>query len=172
MTKAASSICRVLLLAAALALATTGVSAAAGSTTPETKARMLQLIETLETDPFIRNGKAIRGEVTTWLIDAPDIHVALCPSLLGDITKIKSDEGGTLVVQLMFSEAKFILDHPDQASDQGAVNVAGVAGVLRTYASMKAVKPALAIREFDELAKLQASGQLAAEVIKRSESCH
>lgn len=39
-------------------------------------------------------------------------------------------------------------------------NVAGVEGVLRAYAAMKAAKPKLAIRQFDELVKRQAAGQL------------
>jgi len=91
--------------------------------------------------------------------------------VLGDFRKIKGDEGGTLVVQLMFSEAKFILEHPDKATDQHAINVAGVEGVLRTYGAMKAAKPKLAIPEFDRLVKLQESGQLVAAVDEGLAKC-
>jgi hypothetical protein len=154
-----------------MAVAATQVAGAAENTSAETKARMIQLINKLETEPFTKDGKEIRGEVLTWLTEAPDVSVRVCANMFGNIKKIKSEEGGTLVVQLMFSEAKFILEHPEKAADQRAVNVAGVEGVLRTYAAMQAVNPKLSIREFDQLAQLQASGQLAAEVESRLATC-
>lgn len=153
------------LLIVALSAASTTRAAAAGEVTPtETKVRMIQLIGELESDPFATNSEEIRGEVMSWLTDAPDVTVKVCARVLGDIDKIKGDEGETLVVQLVFSEAKFILEHPDKATDQRAINVAGVEGVLKTYAAMKIAKPKLAIREFDQLVKLQASGQLGAAI--------
>lgn len=132
---------------------------------------MIQLINKLESDPFTKDGKDVRAEVLIWLTEAPDVSVSLCPDVLGDIRKIKGDDGKTLVVQLMYSEAKFILEHPDKAADQLAVNVAGVEGVLRTYAAMQAVKPKLSIPEFDQLSQLQASGQLVAAVETRLATC-
>ena len=172
MKESTSSACRALLLAALSMVATTSVVNAAEATSAETKARMISLISKLESDPFTRDGRDIRGEVISWLTEAPDVTVKVCTNVLGDITKIKGDDGGTLVVQLMLSEAKFILEHPDKEADQLAVNVAGIEGVLRTYAAMRAVKPKLAIREFDQLAQLQTSGQLAAETDKRLATCN
>ena len=171
MTPTASSICRRFFLVVAFATATTHAVTAAENTSAETKARMIQLVDKLETDPFTKDGKEIRGELLTWLTEAPDVSVTICPNMFGDIKKIKGNEATILVVQLMFSEAKFLLEHPDRSSDTLAVNVAGVEGVLRTYASMQTVKPKLAIREFDQLAQLQASGQLAAKVEARVAEC-
>jgi hypothetical protein len=152
-------------------MATTSAASAAGVTSAETKARMIQLIDKLETDPFTKDGKDVRAEVLTWLAEAPDVSVTVCANVLGDIKKIKGDEGGILVVQLMFSEAKFILENPDKATNQLAINVAGVEGVLRTYTAMKSVKPKLAVREIDQLAQLQADEQLAAAVAARMAAC-
>ena len=167
----ASSFFKAALLTTLCAIATVCV-AAAEVTSAETKARMIQLINKLESDPFLKDGKKVRGEVLSWLTEAPDVTVTVCTDVLGDIDNIKGDEVGTLVVQLMFSEAKFILEHPDMAANQHAVNVAGVEGVLRTYASMQAVKPKLAIPEFDQLARMKASGQLGAEVKRRLAACN
>src|SRR5690348_13155036 len=125
------------------------ICAAAEPTSDKTKARMIELIGKLEADPFTKDGREIRSEVLIWLTEAPDVSVSVCGDVLGDITKFKGDEGGTLVVQLAFSEAKFILEHPDKAADQHEINVAGVEGVLRTYASMRVSKPKLAIRQLD-----------------------
>lgn len=149
----------------------TATATATKDTPAETKAIMIQLINQLERDPFLKDGKSVRGEVLSWLTDAPDVSVNVCTHVLGDISKIKGDDGGTLVVQLMFSEAKFILEHPDKATDQHAINVAGIEGVLKTYASMQASKPKLSIREFDQLSKMKTSGQLSAEVEKRLTKC-
>lgn len=146
--------------------------AAGGQETPAaTKTRMIQLIGMLESDPFLKDGKEVRGEIMSWLVEAPDVTVKICPNVLGDVRKIKGNEGRILVVQLGFSEAKFILENPDKATDQHAINVAGVEGVLRTYAAMKTTKPKLAIPEIDRLVKLQESGQLGAAVDEGLAKC-
>ena len=163
---------RALLLVVTSSIATMHAGAAEQETSAATKTRMIQLIGTLESDPFQKDGKEVRGEVMTWLVEAPDVSVRICPNVLGDIKKIKGDEGGILVVQLGFSQAKFILENPDKAADQHAVNVAGVEGVLRTYAAMKTTKPKLAIPEIDRLVKLHASGQLGAAVDEGLAKCN
>lgn len=153
------------------AVVTMRVSAAEPKTSAATEARMLQLIGVLESNPFIKDGKEIRGEVMSWLVEAPDVAVMLCPEVLGDVREIVDDESATLVVQMMFSEAKFILENPDKATDQHAINVAGVEGVLRTYAAMRAKKRKLALPQFDRLVKLQAAGQLGAAVDEGLANC-
>jgi hypothetical protein len=147
------------------------VCAAAEPTSDKTRARMIQLIGKLEADPFAKDGEEIRSEVLTWLTEAPDVTVSVCRDVLGDITRFKDAEGGILALQLAFSEARFILEHPDKALDQHAIKVAGVEGVLRTYASMRVSKPKLAIRQIDEWSRLQTSGQLGPEVDKRLAAC-
>ena len=159
------------LLAALVTTVMISTATAAEVTSTETKARMIQLINKLESDPFMKDGKIVRGEVLSWLTEAPDVSVNVCTHVLGDIRKIKGDDAGTLVVQLMFSEARFILEHPDKATDQHAINVAGIEGVLRTYASMQASKPKLSISELDELSQMNTSGQLGTEVDKRLVEC-
>jgi hypothetical protein len=161
----------VLLFVVFSAVAVMRVSVAAEETSAATKTRMIQIIETLESNPFVKDGKKIRGEVMSWLTEAPDVAVMLCPEVLGIVRDDLDDDAATLVVQMMFSQAKFILEHPDKATDQHAVNVAGVEGVLRTYAAMQAKKPKLAIPEFDRLVKLQASGQLGVAVDEGLAKC-
>jgi hypothetical protein len=153
------------------AIATMQVVAAEQETSAATKARMIQLISILESDPFLKEATEVRDEILGWLAEAPDVTVKVCPKVLGDIRKIKGEEGGTLVVQLMFSEAKFILEHPDKATDQHAINVGGVEGVLRTYAAMKVAKPNLAIPEFERLIEVQSAGGLGAVVDEGLKKC-
>ena len=171
MNKNTSTFARALPIMALSVFATMQGVAAEQKTSAATKARMIQLISVLESDPFLKDGTEVRDEIMSWLAEAPDVTVKVCPKVLGDIKKIKGDEGGMLVVQLMFSEAKFILEHPDKAMDQHAINVGGVEGVLRTYAAMKTAKPKLAIPEFERLIEVQAAGGLGDMVDQGLEEC-
>jgi hypothetical protein len=132
---------------------------------------MIELITQLENDPFHKEGKKIRGEVLVWLTEAPDVSVTLCLDVLGEMKKFKGDEGSALSAQFLFEQARFILEHADQAGDQKAINLAGVEGVLRTYERMKATKPKLKIEGADSLAALKASGGLEAHVAQRVAGC-
>jgi hypothetical protein len=129
-------------------------------TSPEVKARMIQLIGTLEADPYNKDAKDYRREVLLWLTDAPDVTVELCASLLGDVKKLKGDDGAALVGQLAFSEAKYILEHPDKANDRHAVSAAGIDGVLRTYVAMKQAKPKLQFEPMEKLLQVEADEKL------------
>lgn len=140
-------------------------------TTPETKAHMLQLINTLETDPFNKNAKENAREVLLWLTNAPDVTVQLCGGVMGELSKFKGGEGSTLVGQLIFSEAKFILENPDKANDQQAINVSGVEGVIRTYNAMKQAKPKLKIEPMEKLLQLQSEHKLEAFIEEALKKC-
>ena len=133
-------------------------------TSPATKARMIQLINTLETDPYNERARNDRREVLAWLTDAPDVTVVLCASVLGDKKALIGDDGAALAGQLAFSEAKYLLEHPEKAKDYRAINIAGVEGVLKTYSAMKKAKPGLSIESMDSLARIQANGTLEAFV--------
>lgn len=140
-------------------------------TSPETKQRMIQLIATLETAPYVDDAKDYRREVLEWLADAPDVSVVLCAEMLGDVEQLKGDDGAILVGQLAFSQARFILEHPAQANDKHAVNVAGVDGVLRTYVAMQQAKPGLKYDALDKLIQLEADEKLDAYVDQALKKC-
>jgi hypothetical protein len=163
---------RVSVLLGLLLISALGISAFRGEpTSPETRARMIKLIGQLESDPYVDNGKEIRREVMVWLIDAPDISVSPCPHVIGDIKKMRDDDGALLVTQLVFSEAKFILEHPDKASDKLAVSLGGVEGVLRTYSAMKKARPSLTVGEMEHLVEAQSQGRLDAVVGEGLSQC-
>jgi len=62
-----STFAQVILLIGLSVVATMRVSAAEQGTSAATKARMIQLITMLESDPFLKDGKEVRGEVMSWL---------------------------------------------------------------------------------------------------------
>jgi hypothetical protein len=131
-----------------------------GPSTPEERKRAVEIATLLENDPLNKD-QALSRELLFWLISVPDISVTMCTNVLGDYSKIKGDYAPTITAQLTFSEAKFIIEHPDQASDDHQVYLAGVEGVLRTYQNIKKAKPKVKIEPLEQLLVKQQAGELA-----------
>lgn len=163
-TLTTAAFCLVALFAPGAVASASSPAAQKQPTSSDAKARMIQRIGHLESDPYAKDGKEARREVLLWLVDAPDVSVSICTDVLGDIKKLTGDDGATLTTQLAFSEAKYILEHPEKAADRHAVNVAGVEGVLRTYEAMKQAKPKVRFDTMDQLLEMRAAGGLDAFV--------
>jgi len=131
-----------------------------GPSTPAERKRAVEIATLLENDPFNQDAKALSQELLVFLIQVPDIPVHLCSSVLGDYKKIKGDYAPTITAQLSFSQAKFIIEHPEQANDEYQEYLAGVEGVLRTYQNIKRAKPKVKIDPLEDLLIKQQAGQL------------
>jgi hypothetical protein len=160
-----------------LALSTSGLCAgtavAAEPTSSAQRAEMIRLINGLEKKPYGPDADNSRKVVMDWLTEAPDVTVNVCGALLGDIDDLegeKDDPG--LLLQLMFAEARLILEHPEQAGDDKAVHTAGVEGVLAFYAAMKAEKPGVKIAPIEKIAKARADGKLPEFIDKAIAKCN
>jgi hypothetical protein len=132
-----------------------------GPSTPDERKRAVEIATLLENDPLNKDEKALSRELLIWLIEVPDIHVKICTNVFGDYSKIKGDYAPTITTQVTFSEAKFIIQHPEQANDEYQVYLAGVEGVLKTYANIKKAKPRVKMETLDLLLVKQQSGELA-----------
>ncbi|MDX6558450.1 MAG: hypothetical protein QOF72_1499 [Blastocatellia bacterium] len=132
-----------------------------GPSTPDERKRAVEIATLLENDPLNKDEKALSRELLIWLIEVPDIHVKICTNVFGDYSKIKGDYAPTVTAQATFSEAKFIIEHPEQASDEYQVYLAGVEGVLKTYVNIKKAKPKVKMEALELLLVKQQSGQLA-----------
>ena len=132
-----------------------------GPSTPEERSNAVKAARLLETDPFHKDAKKIREWFTLWLIEVPDISIGICtdylPGLYG--TKNKNHES-ELVGQMMFSSAAFIIEHPDQAKDNVAVNLAGLEGTLKMYEAVLKTKPNAKISTLDQLLGKRDKGEL------------
>ena len=156
------------LFAVALGLgATTGLAQTRGPSTPEERKRAVEIATLLENDPLNKDAKDLSARLLKFLIDVPDIVVPICTAVLGDYSKIKGDYAPTISAQLMFSEAKFIMEHQEQAKDHHQIYLAGVEGVIRTYGNIKKAKPKVKIKPLEELLVKQQGGQLS-EFVKNA----
>lgn len=143
-----------------------------GPSTPEERKKAVELATFLETNPFAKEAKEIRRGLLFFLTDVPDITVTICISVFGESGKFKGDYEPELLGQTMFSQGKFIIEHPDKAEDEVAVQLAGVEGVLRTWQAIKAAKPKAKFPLLDELLVKQQAGTLADHVQEGWKKCN
>ena len=67
------------------------------------------------------------------LSDVHDIHVPLCPALLGEFSGMKYAYSHAITRQYMLASAAFLIQNPDKAADSKAMNLAAVESFLKTY---------------------------------------
>jgi hypothetical protein len=164
-----------LLLFSAAALILCGAQGAysqkRGPSTPEERRRAVEMINFLETKPLEKEAKKYRESLLYFLIEVPDITVNVCTNALSGAKPFKGDYESELFGQMMYSQAKFVIENPDRANDDAAAYLAGVEGVLRTWAAIKAAKPKAKFPLLDELAEKQSAGTLAEHVRTNAAKC-
>ena len=141
-----------------------------GPSTPEERQTAVKAAHLLESDPFNKDAKKIREWFTVWLIEVPDIHIELCGQYLGPVFTSKKNYDSELFGQTMFSSAAFIIEHPEQANDRVAVNLAGLEGALKTYEAILKAKPKARWEFLDELIAKGDKDELRAYVKEISET--
>lgn len=139
--------------------------------TPEQRKQAVEIATFLETNPFAKEAKDYRSALFVFLTDVPDISVKLCTDVFGESKRFKGDYEGELMMQLGFSQAKFIIENPEKAQDEAAVYLAGVEGVLRTWQAIKTAKPKAKFALMDELLEKQKAGTLAEHVRTGMQGC-
>src|SRR5215472_5903096 len=107
-----------------------------GPSTPQERAKAVQIARTLEADPLQTGSKDMRSWFTLWLIEVPDITLNMCGEELGPVFHASNRDKNfvtEIFSQSMFSAVSFIIEHPDQAKDAVTVYTAGVDGSLKAY---------------------------------------
>ena len=140
--------------------------------TPEQRKQVVEMVTFLETSPLAKEAKGYRMKLFGFLAAVPDISVKLCTNVLGESKRLKGDYSDDLVsFQLMFSQAKFLIENPDKAQDDAAVYLAAVEGVLRTWEAIKVEKPKAKFPLMDELLQKRQAGTLAEHVKAATSGC-
>jgi hypothetical protein len=138
-----------------------------GPSTQAERDRALAAIADLEIHPLGPNAKNEREWLTIWLIQVPDIHVGLCSSLLPGRTKGNKQDEDLLAVQVMFSSARYAIQHSGGDTKSLDQYQEGVEGALRMYEALIVEKPKDRRPEMDELIQRKKDGTLAEFVKKR-----
>jgi hypothetical protein len=135
--------------------------AKAKRSTPEERAKAVQLAQELERQPASEDAVHKRR----WLLDfyqrVPDITITVC-DLLGPFPKAEHPYFSYVLAQSMFSSGAFMIEHPDQASDQVAVQTAGIEGALQVYDVFVKAMPEDRLPYLDDLVAKRNDGSLKA----------
>ena len=137
----------------------------------EDRLSAVKLARYLEQNPLAADAKDKRGAVLGWIIAIPDLTVTIC-SLVPELIETKKNYSSELFVQATISQAAFMIEYPDSANDDEAVNLAGMVGTLRTYQSILREKPQAKWPALDELLKKEPTGELVEHVQKLTKTCN
>lgn len=131
-----------------------------GPSTPEERAQAVRLTRALEADPLNKDAKDARNWLLMWLADVPDISVTICTDYFKPLLEKNKNYSSEIVFQHMVSSAAFIIEHPEQAKDDVAVNKAGLEGSLKAYEAILKAKPKAKWPFLDELIERREKGTL------------
>jgi hypothetical protein len=157
----------VLLAMTVLASSVPAESKTRGPSTPQERARALSYVQSLEQNPLAKDSLDKRMWLTEWIVQVPDFTVKLCCKDLDSLDKINDTYSNQLRMQVIYSQAAFILQHPKVKSD-AEKQAAGLAGALRAYRAIQRFDPSAQYPVLDNLLSLEKQGKLVQYLEKQS----
>jgi hypothetical protein len=139
--------------------------------TAEDRQRLVTIAHKLEAAPLDPALAPERQWAVNFVIGAPDVHVRICPTLLGDLRRPKYKYRSEISEQLLISSAAFVIEHPDQTENYRAQSVGGMEGVLRAYSAIIKAEPQATAKSLDALLEKQREGKLADAVWEIVKDC-
>jgi hypothetical protein len=131
-----------------------------GPSTAEERAKVIDLTRKLENDPLNPQAEEWRVWLAKWIDEVPDIIIPVCPPLLPQLLRSNRNYAHELAMQVVYSSAAFIVEHPREQVDQQAVFQAGVDGMLKAYQSLLKAKPRARWYFLDSLIDMRDKGAL------------
>lgn len=137
-----------------------------GPSTPEERARAIAYVHSLEENPLAKDGLEKRMWLTEWIVEVPDVTVNACCKELGSLDKVNNTYSNQLRMQVIYSQAAFLLQHPEE-KNAAAIQAAGLAGTLRAYRAIQRFDPTAKYPLLDNLSALEKQGKLQQYVQKK-----
>lgn len=131
-----------------------------GPSTEQERSMALTLIDDLEKNPLGQSATDERRWLTVWLIEVPDIHIGYCLGVLPDLPKGNKNDVNIIATQLMYSGARYAIEHPGSTAEDPGQYIAGVRGTLLVYEVLVAQKPKDRLAALDDLLKQRDAGTL------------
>jgi hypothetical protein len=145
---------------------------ARGPSTPEERAKVIELTRILERDPLNENAGATRQWLREWTIEVPEIRFHVCNELLSEGLGENYPYSREINLQTILSGALFTLEHQDKRRDDVGAYIAGVEGSLRMYEVLAKSRPDARSSFLDGLVTMRDRGKLADHVAKlAAEKC-
>jgi hypothetical membrane protein len=145
---------------------------ARGPSTPEERAKVIELTRMLERDPLHENADATRQWLREWTIEVPEIRFHVCNELLSHGLSENYPYSREINLQTILSGAVFTLEHQDKVRDDVGAYIAGVEGSLRMYEVLAKSRPDARSAFLDGLVAMRDRRELADHVAKlAAEKC-
>jgi len=138
-----------------------------GPSTAEERARALEYAQSLEQHPLAKDSLEKRMWLTEWLVNVPDVTVTPWCNNLESLDKVNNTYSNQLRMQVLYSEAAFLLQHPEE-KNTAAIQAAGLAGTLRAYRAIQQFDPTAKYPLLDNLMSLEKQGKLQKYVEKQN----
>lgn len=153
--------------AGVLALFLSQPTFAQANSTPDERARWIELKGKLEGDPLDAHLNQEAEIAVKRLIEVKDIHVTICGAILSDLGGSKSKYSGQITRQYLLASSVFVIQNPEKASDPTLTNLTAVQSVLKVYNAILQAKPKEHLKSLDELLKEQNAGSLEPAIHKK-----
>jgi hypothetical membrane protein len=137
-----------------------------GLSTPEERAKAINIARSLERDPLDKDAAANRKWLLNWIIEVPDIRFKSCVALLSPGVGNQYRYSAEVNQQIIFSAAAFNLEHPDHLRNDTGAYTAGVEGALRVYEILMKSVPDAKLAFLDDLVAKRDRGELVDHVAK------
>jgi hypothetical protein len=139
---------------------TVGIARAQSTSTPEERAKWVQITRKLEVNPLDKDALKDAEWALMRVIDVKDIHVTICGGVMKDLGANKYKYGGNLIQQYLLASAAFTVENPDKANDSAAANRAALESVLKAYGAIVRQIPKAKSESIDGLTKTLSDGKL------------
>ena len=111
------------------------------------------ITQKLENTPLDENVNKQGEAALKRLSEAHDIHVPLCPVLLGEFNDAKYKYSHEITRQYMLASGAFIIENPEKASDTNVMNLAAVESAIKVYSAILQLKPGAKWKTLDAMLK-------------------
>ena len=141
--------------------ATGAAVASEPQTMPSSEA--VRLTHRLEQSPLGITAKKDRSDLIDWAAATPDVTITVC-DVLGPIPNKNLPYGPELLVQAMFGNGAFQIEHPEFKGDEFRAQLAGITSMLYSYERILEVDPSARVPEYDQWLVALKAGRLEATV--------
>jgi hypothetical protein len=145
---------------------------ARGPSTPEERAKVIELTRMLERDPLNEDADATREWLREWTREIPEIRFHVCSELLSDGLDENYPYFREINLQTILSGAVFTLERQDRMKDDVGAYIAGVEGSLRMYEVLASSRSEARLAFLDGLVAMRDRGELGDHIAARAaEKC-
>src|SRR5271154_2766782 len=129
-SSSARLICHIMLVSLSLLSFSVTAQQKRGPSTPKERERFVRYSEGIVANPLSDSLKDERSWATVFLIEVPDISLKICRANAPWLADKSYKYSAELTAVSMAAMGAFIIQHPDEAKNEAAINQAAIKNIL------------------------------------------